>query len=152
MRTLILGLGNPILSDDAVGLLVARRLFERMGGEDVDLIEAAASGLQTVQLLTGYDRAVIIDSTYDIAMAGEVSRLKADDLETIPLLSSHGVGLGQALRLAQQLGLQVPDGLLVYAIAVADPYTFGERLTPDLERALPSLVQQIASDLTRIWR
>jgi hydrogenase maturation protease len=152
LRALILGLGNPILSDDAVGLVVARRLLERIGREDVDLIEAATSGLQTVQLLSRYDRAVIIDSTQDKAGLGQACRLEAYELETYPLLSSHGVGLGQAIRLAQQLGMRLPDPLLVYAIAVADPYTFGERLTPDLERRLPSLVQQIASDLTRIWR
>lgn len=152
MKALILGLGNPILSDDAVGLQVARRLFERIGGEDIDLIEAAASGLQTIQLLSRYDRAVIIDSTRDKVKVGKVRRLQVDELQTYPLLSSHGVGLGQAVRLARQLGMRLPDPLLVYSIAVADPYTFGERLTPELERALPSLTQQIASDLTRLWK
>jgi len=152
LRTLILGLGNPILSDDAVGLLVARSLFERIGGEDVDLIEAATSGLQAVQLLSRYDRAVIIDSIQDEAKVGEVRRLEVDELGTSPLHSSHGGGLGQAVRLAQQLGMRLPDPLLVYAIAVADLHTFAERLTPELERALPSMTQQIASDLTRLWK
>ena len=151
MRTLILGLGNPILSDDAVGLRVARRVFESIGGDDVDLIEAAASGLHTVQLLSRYDRAVIIDSIQDAERVGQALRLEPDELETHPLLSSHGVGLGQAIRVAKQLGMRLPEHLLIYAIAIADPYSFGERLTPELERALPSLVQQIASDLTRIW-
>lgn len=152
MRTLILGLGNPILSDDAAGLLVARRLFERIGGEDVDLIEAAASGLHTVQLLSRYDRAVIIDSTLDRARVGHVRRLEVDELERYPLLSSHGVGLGQAMRLAQQLGMPLPNPLLIYVIAVAEPYTLGERLTPEVERALPSVIRQIASDLIRLWK
>lgn len=151
MRTLILGLGNPILSDDAVGLLVARSLFDRIGGEDVDLIEAAVSGLQTLQILSRYDRAVIIDSIQDEARAGQVRRLEVDELRTSPLHSSHGVGLGEAISLAHKLGLRLPDPILVYAIAVVDPYAFGDRLTPELERALPSLVEQIASDLTRLW-
>jgi len=152
LRALILGLGNPILSDDAVGLVAARRLFERIGGEDVDLIEAATSGLQTVQLLSRYDRAVIIDSIQDEARVGEVRRLEVDELRTSPLHSSHGVGLDEAISLARKLGMRLPDPILVYAIAVADPYTFGERLTPELERALPSLIQQITSDLTRLWK
>lgn len=152
MRALILGLGNPILSDDAVGLLVARHLFDRIGGEDVDLIEAATSGLQTVQLLSHYDRAVIIDSIQDQVRVGKVHRLELDELSTSPLHCSHGVGLGEAISLARKLGMRLPQQILVYAIAVADPYTFGERLTPELERAVPSLVQQIASDLTRLWQ
>jgi hydrogenase maturation protease len=151
LRALILGLGNPILSDDAVGLLVARSLFERIGGKDVDLIEAATSGLQTVQLLSHYDRAVVIDSIQDEARAGQARRLEVDELRTSPLHCSHGVGLGEAISLGRKLGIRLPDPILVYAIAVADPYTFGERLTPELERALPSIVEQIASDLTRPW-
>jgi hydrogenase maturation protease len=152
LRALILGLGNPILSDDAVGLVAARRLFEHIGGEDVDLIEASTSGLQTVQLLSRYDRAVIIDSIQDKARVGEVRRLEVNELRMSPLHSSHGVGLGEAISLARKLGMRLPDPILVYAIAVADPHTFGERLTPELERALPSLIQQIASDLTRLWK
>jgi hydrogenase maturation protease len=152
LRALILGLGNPILSDDAVGLVAARRLFERIGGEDVDLIEAATSGLQTTQLLSRYDRAVIIDSIQDEARVGEVRRLEVDELGTSPLHSSHGVGLGEAIGIARKLGMRLPDTILIYAIAVADPHTFGECLTPELERALPSLIQQITSDVTRLWK
>jgi hydrogenase maturation protease len=152
LRTLILGLGNPILSDDAAGLVAARRLFERLGEQDVDLIEAATSGLQTVRLLSGYDRAVIIDSIHDERRVGEVSRLELDQLKISPLHSSHGVGLADAISLARKLGTRLPDEILVYAIAVADPYTFGEGLTPEVERALLSVVEQIASDLARLWR
>ena len=65
----------------------------------------------------------------------------------------QGVGFRPFVyRLPRELGIRLPDPLLVYAIAVADPYTFGERLTPELERTLPSLTQQIASDLTRLWK
>ena len=37
MKTLILGLGNPILRDDSVGLRVVRKLGERMAKEDEEL-------------------------------------------------------------------------------------------------------------------
>jgi hydrogenase maturation protease len=152
LRTLILGLGNPILSDDAVGLLAARSLHERIGGESIDLVEAAASGLQTVQLLSSYDRAVIVDAIQDNTKVGQVRRFDIEELERSGLPSSHGVTLGQAVRLAKQLRMPMPESILIYAITVADPYTFGERLTPELERTLPSLIEQIASDLTRLWR
>ena len=152
MRTLILGLGNPILSDDAAGLVAARRLYERIGGEDVDLVEAATSGLKTVRLLSGYDRAVIIDCIYDEARVGKVRRLDIDKLKISPMHSSHGLGLAESIDLARKFGTRLPDQILVYAIGVADPFTFGERLTPRVERALPSVVEQIASELARLWK
>jgi hydrogenase maturation protease len=150
LRTLILGLGNPILSDDAAGLQAARRLYELMGSEDIDLVEAAVAGMQTVQLLSGYDRAVIIDVVQDEASVGEVWRLDTGDLESGSSTSSHGIGLGEALRLARLMGLPVPEQILIYAIAAADTSTFGESLTPKLGKALPAIVRRIAADLARL--
>jgi hydrogenase maturation protease len=147
LRTLILGLGNPILSDDAAGLQAARQLYELVGGEDIDLVEAAVAGMQTVQLLSGYDRAVIIDVMQDEARVGEVWRLDSDELENVSSTSSHGIGVGQALRLARLMGLPVPEQILIYAIAAADTSTFGESLTPELRQALPAIVRRIAADL-----
>jgi hydrogenase maturation protease len=147
LRTLILGLGNPILSDDAAGLQAARRLYDLLGGKDVDLVEAAVAGLQTVQLLSGYDRAVVIDVVQDEARVGEVWRLDTEELENVSATSSHGIGLGQALRLARLMGLPVPGQILIYAIAAADTQTFGETLTPRLTKALPTIVRRIAADV-----
>ena len=147
MRTLILGLGNPILSDDAAGLQAARLLYELIGGEDVDLVEAAVAGMQTVQLLSGYDRAVVIDVVQDEERVGEVWRLDCDELESGSSTSSHSIGVGRALRLAELVGLPVPEQVVIYAIAAADTTTFGERLTPKLEQALPGIVRRIAADL-----
>jgi hydrogenase maturation protease len=147
LRTLILGLGNPILSDDAAGLQAARQLYELVGGDDVDLVEAAVAGMQTVQLLSGYDRAVIIDVVQDEARVGEVWRLDSAELEDVSSTSSHGIGVGQALRLARLMGLPVPEQILIYAIAAADTITFGESLTPRLGQALPAIVRRIAADL-----
>ncbi len=147
MRTLILGLGNPILSDDAAGLQAARQLYGLLGGRDMDLVEAAVAGMQTVQLLSGYDRAVVIDVVQDEARVGEVWRLDAADLEDVSSTSSHGIGLGQALRLARLMELPLPEQILIYAIAAADTSTFGESLTPKLKQALPAIVRRIAADL-----
>lgn len=150
MRTLILGLGNPILCDDAAGLQAARQLYQLVGGEDIDLVEAAVAGMQTVQLLSGYDRAVVIDVIQDETRVGEVWRLDTDDLENVSSTSSHGIGLGQALRLGRLMGVHVPEQILIYAIAAADTCTFGEALTPQLAKALPSIVRRIAADLGRL--
>jgi len=151
LRTLILGLGNPILTDDAVGLHVARRLHKLLGDQDVDLVEAAVAGLQSVDLISRYDRAVIIDAVPDGEQSGKVWRIDGAALESGAAPSSHGIGLGQALRLARELSMRLPEETILYAIAVVDPYTFGEGMTPQVEQALPGVVQEIATDLARLW-
>jgi len=61
-RAIIVGLGNPIRTDDAVGLAVARAVHARLARPDVELCELAAGGLELVERLAGYGHAVIIDA------------------------------------------------------------------------------------------
>ena len=62
MKTLVLGLGNPILSDDGVGLRVARELENRLDQQEVTVVETSMAGLDLLDLLAGYDRAIIVDA------------------------------------------------------------------------------------------
>ena len=107
-----------------------------------DLVEAAVAGLKTIQLLTDYDRSVIIDSICDGSAVGQVRRLREGELAGKSTWLSHGVNLRLALELARQLSLPLPQELLIYVVAVKDPYTFGEQFTPEVERALPCLGRQ----------
>jgi hydrogenase maturation protease len=114
---------------------------------EVDLAEAAVAGLKTVQLLAPYDRVVLIDSICDGSTVGEVRRLQEEELGAGSSFISHGVNLRSALDLARRLSLPVPQQLLIYVIAVRDPYTFGERFTPEVEKALPAAASTIASEI-----
>ena len=59
-RILVLGLGNDILGDDAVGLLAARRLRAFLPAS-VDVLEAAGGGIGLLDVLEGYDCALLLD-------------------------------------------------------------------------------------------
>ena len=59
-KTLILGLGNPILSDDGVGLWIARRLGEKLLG--IEVREEAIAGISILDVVQGFPRLVVIDS------------------------------------------------------------------------------------------
>jgi hydrogenase maturation protease len=151
MKTLILGLGNPILSDDAAGLEVARRVHSLLGRKEIDLIEAATGGLQTVQLLIGYDQAIIIDVIPDREHTGTVYRLSPQELGDPSYHATHGVGLGQAIQWGRKIGLDLPRTVIIYAIAVNDPWTFSEELTPEMEKALPDIVREIGEEVATLW-
>ncbi len=63
MRTILVGLGNPILSDDSVGIkvvgLVKQRIPEHAG---VEVVQVYAGGLRLMEAIAGYDRAIIVDA------------------------------------------------------------------------------------------
>ncbi len=60
----MLGMGNPILCDDAVGIRLARDLQLRAGQQpDVDyIVDCSVGGLNLLDLVTGYDRLIVFDS------------------------------------------------------------------------------------------
>jgi Ni,Fe-hydrogenase maturation factor len=78
--------------------------------------------------------------------------LREDELGEGSSPISHGVNLRSALQLARRLSFPLPQGVLIYVIAVQDPYTFGEQFTPEVEKALPSAAASIATELTTLSR
>ena len=97
MRTLILGLGNPILSDDGVGLSVAKRLEGQWSG--VDVATTAVVGLGLLDLVKGYDKVFLIDACIRQGRrAGEVIKLAKGD-GALHLFSSHGLDFFQPLKM-----------------------------------------------------
>jgi hydrogenase maturation protease len=149
MKTLILGLGNTILRDDGIGIYAVRALAARVDGA-ADCRESESAGLDLVELLRGYERAVIVDA---IQLEGEdpgtVFRLKPDDLRiTARLASLHDIDLVTALALGRRLGFEMPEDVTVYAVQVCDALTLGEECTEAVAGALPGLVDEIAAEIS----
>ncbi len=146
MKTLLLGLGNDLLSDDAVGLKVAAALRERFASqENLTVLSSAEMGLSLLDLVTGFEAIVLVDAVQTgQAPPGFVHELDDGDLPQVPAVSPHFVGIGEALALGQQLGIPVPRHVLIFGIEVQDPFTVGTHLTPPLAAALPGIVERIS--------
>jgi hydrogenase maturation protease len=142
--TLILGLGNPILTDDRVGIEVGRRVHQSLGNGGVHFLEASARGLTLLDLVCGYERVILIDAIQTGGPIGMLHEFKADGfVGSMRLTSVHGVDFFTAMEMGRKLGMKVPDEIRIYAVEVLDPYTFSEQVTPDVERAVPGIVQKI---------
>lgn len=154
MKTLVLGLGNPILSDDGVGIHIVRALERgRPAGVAPDIVvaEASVGGLRLLELLAGYERVIIVDAIQTPGgHPGEVYRLHINDLHTsLHAGSSHDLSLADALALGRGLGLALPDdeAITIVAVEVEDVLTFGERCTPAVEAAIPLVLRIIAEEM-----
>ena len=149
MKTVVLGLGNPILSDDAVGLRVVKELEGRVDQQEVTLIETSVAGLGMLDFLTGYDRAIIIDAIQTVGgQAGQIYRLDPEALDfTRHAASPHDVNLATALELGKRLELSLPQQIIIFAIEVADASTFSEECTPEVRRAIPACVEMIIQEI-----
>jgi len=146
MKTLLLGLGNPILKDDSVGLRVVRELGKKVSGDHVHVKEACFANMDLLEVIGPYHRLIIVDSikTED-GRPGELYRLGLDDLRSSFHLSCpHDINLATALELGKQLGMEIPKEIQIYAIEVEDNQTFSENCSPLVEEAVPRVVEEIA--------
>ena len=138
--TLVLGMGNPILSDDGVGLLVADRLRESPLPQDVEVALSEVGGLRLLELVRGFTRVIIIDALRSPAESGrhpgEVHRYEAKDFKGGHRYgSAHSIGLDTALEIGHKLGYDMPKEVTVFAIEAEDVETFGEELSPPVAAA-----------------
>ena len=151
MKTLILGMGNPILSDDGVGIRVAEELEGRLSPQEAVVMETSMAGLGLLDLLTGYDRAIIIDAILTSeGEAGQIYRLTPDSFDnTLHATSPHDVSLTTALELGKRLGMALPRQIIIFAIQASDITTFSEECTPDVKQAIPACVEMVIKELSR---
>lgn len=152
MKTLVLGLGNPLLKDDSVGLCVAQQLRTELNGiPDTEIGEDYWGGLRLMERMIGFDRAIIIDAIRTGAEPGTIHLLSPDDLPTQRSASVHDVNLSTALEVGRHAGAHLPDSNQIFLVGVeaADVHTFGVELSPEVARAIPHAIEAVLSVLNQ---
>jgi hydrogenase maturation protease len=164
MKVLVLGLGNDLFRDDGVGLQAARALKAELELEkgastelklEVEVLESPLSGPAILDLLMGYDQAIIIDAIKTgEGSPGEIYELELDPAELElgrlePSASLHYAGLPEALALAWSLGPDLPKRLKIYAVEAGE-LSLGEGLTERVAEALPKLLAEVRGEVERL--
>ena len=146
---LVLGLGNDILRDDAIGLRVVRELHDRLPPDsDTDVLETSEMGLALLDLVVGYRELFIVDAVQTgRAEPGHLHEFEGDTLQRLPRISPHVLGVGEMLAAGRELGLAMPERVRIFAIEVADPFTLDTELTPALQAALPRVTARVLAAL-----
>ncbi len=146
-KTLILGIGNPILRDDRVGHLLVQILRSRFSSPDIEFQETSLAGLNLAELLAGFDSAIVIDAIRNDGIPGEVYCLKPQGFgsQKANQNDQHRTGLLQALELGKSLGWLMPEDVTIVAIEAGDATSFGEDLTRAVEKAIPVALDKILS-------
>ena len=152
MKTLVVGLGNPILGDDGVGWKVAEEVETQLSNfqpptSNIEIDCVALGGLSLMERLVGCERAIIIDAigTGQHAL-GEVYHFDLDDLydpTSGHTTAAHDMSLMTAMKMGRSLGADLPQHVTV--VAVESPYTyhFTDELTPPVQAAVPIAAQTV---------
>jgi hydrogenase maturation protease len=149
MKTLVLGIGNPILSDDGVGIKVAHEVGGKLNDPQVTVAETSAAGLSLLDSIVGYDKVIIIDAIQtEKGRAGQIYRMGIEDFSLTKHFSSpHQINLATALELGKMLNLAMPQEITVFAVEAKDITSFSEKCTPEVEQAIPEVVKMVLQEL-----
>lgn len=147
-RTLVIGIGNPLMSDDGLGRKVLEKLAQEDLPQGVELIELGTPGWGLAANFEGYQKVVIIDAVRMGQKPGTWRRFSPQQVRFVTrdtTLSLHGPGLAESLELAQALDL-LPEELIIYGVEPANT-SFGFEISPELEDTIPTLIKNILEDL-----
>ena len=143
---LVLGLGNDLLKDDAVGIRVAEKLQGSFPGE-VEVRSTSSFGLALLDELIDREKVLVIDSYVPQEFVGsEIQECNLDEVGDSQSTSPHFVGLGGIREIMRKLGLGFPSKVHILAIPVSDPITFSYQMSP----AVTALVDGAAARARRI--
>jgi hydrogenase maturation protease len=155
-RVRLIGCGNPEAGDDALGLVAVREARTQLSGEpEVEVVETGTA-LAVLDLLGGVDAVVVVDAVRDPSgrrSPGAFIRAEGDSdgfpAELRSSLSSHGLGLAEAIGLAGAMGA-VPR--VVFFGLEAGDVAAGAPLSPSVSAALPALVERVVAETQELIR
>ncbi len=166
MKTVIIGIGNPILTDDAIGIKAVRAIKDHLmtGGfseddsrsretdvllQEVDVIELYAGGIRLMEAMRGYDRALVIDAMVTgNARPGTVHRPHIEETaSTRNTVSVHDMDMATAVEMGKMLGIPLPSRICIWGIEASDVKTFSEEVTGDVSSAIPRVLAEVLDEL-----
>jgi hydrogenase maturation protease len=153
MKTLVVGLGNPILGDDGAGWVVAEEVKKQLpAGLPVDVDCLSLGGVSLMERLIGYERAILVDAFISEEEDGSIIVSKLEELpnySAFHLTSAHDMSLQTAMRLGHQLGADLPEDVMVVGVSARHVYDFSDELSPPVQDAIPKMTQIVVELLTQ---
>jgi hydrogenase maturation protease len=152
IKTVVIGVGNPILSDDSVGIKISRLLKDRLREDSSTYItELYAGGFRLMEAMVGFERAFIIDAIKTGAHApGSIRVLEPSEFNDSRYLSCmHDSNLQVALEIGRRTDTPLPEEIKIWAIEVSDVDTFSEELTPEVKKSVDQVAENIILELKK---
>ncbi len=148
-ETIVLGLGNPLMGDEGIGIKLIEMLQSASGDfPEADFIDAGTGGMSLLHLISGRRKAVIIDCCIMGTEPGTIRQFKPDEVKTVKQLthqSLHEVDIIKVIDLARQLG-ECPEEIIFFGIepeTVSQQMELSDILTDRLAQYIETIETQL---------
>ncbi|MBC7631844.1 hydrogenase maturation protease [Aeromicrobium sp.] len=147
--TLVIGCGNILRCDDAVGPILIRRLWEQGVPDGVRLVDGGTAGMDVAFQMRGAKRVVIIDASSTGVEPGTIYQVPGSEIEDVPELTglhTHSFRWDHAIAFSRWLlGPDCPTDVVVYLIEAAN-LTPGESLSDVVRESMEKVAVLIRDD------
>lgn len=151
-NTLILGIGNEILTDDGIGPKLVGELERTLVPSGVSFHTASLGGMDIPELIRDYTRVIIIDAikTKD-GVPGTVYQLTPEHFrETLHVSNFHDISFLPALDLAKKMDIPVPEQIYIIAIEIVEDLTFSNEFSPKIAQKYSTIQHHVLEIVERI--
>lgn len=151
MSVLVLGIGNAVMTDDALGVRAIEKLLAGWSfPEGVEVVDGGTLGLDLLPKFEGVEKLLIIDALEMDAAPGTIFRLEGEEVPRAfaNKLSVHQMGVQDLLAVAELQG-HLPGHLVVWGVQPGS-IEMALELTSEVEQALPQVVDGVLGEL-RQW-
>lgn len=143
MGILVLGIGNLLLSDEAIGVRIVEALERRFQlPSHVEVLDGGTAGMELMEMMANRDHLIVTDAVLTGDAPGSVVVLHDEEIPALftRKVSPHQLGLSDVL-MALRLTDEFPRRLTLVGV-VPESLAPGIGLTPTISRTIePALVQ-----------
>jgi hydrogenase maturation protease len=151
-KTLVLGIGNDILTDDGIGPKLVSDLKKGIDDKSLDFMTAASGGLEILEMIKDYKKVIILDAikTKD-GLPGSIYYLSPSNFkETLHISSFHDVSFLTALKLADKLDMAVPEQIDIIAIEILEDLTFSSSFSQPIADKYPEILKEVKVSIQKL--
>jgi len=150
LKTRVIGIGNPLASDDAIGVHVAREVLKVKLPNNVEVIEAESSGPSVLESIAGADKVILVDAAVGGSEPGTIHRLSLDMVQPCRsnVRSLHEINLADLLKVGRLVQPETfPKEFVIIGIEVADTTRCRQGLSDAVRNAIPKAVEIVLSEI-----
>ena len=151
MKNLVLGIGNPILGDDGIGVRIAQELAKEIKDENIDVKDTSVDGLNLLELIVGYDKVVMIDAIMtEVGEVGEIYRIKPENVcdPSCSAISLHHFNLATTIEIGKKLfPMKMPEEVIIFAVGTREVARVTEEMTIKVKEAIPKVVNLVLEEV-----
>jgi hydrogenase maturation protease len=146
----IIGIGNPLRSDDGIGIFLLQKLLKQKKTlpKEIEFIDGSTGGMNLLHIIAEFNIVIVIDAMNMNSKPGDYRIFKADEIienESKFFFSTHENNLLQVIQMSKKLG-ELPKQFFIFGIQPKE-ISYRPSLSKDLQNKTSSILKSLKKEI-----